>query len=120
MRSSTTKHEICGTDLPLGSTLSGVRASTAINVVLGSVRLVHHCLSPFRMNALPSSVGVATVLMRAGSEPTSGSVRANAEISPCARRGKYLRFCSSVPNSRNGCGTPMLWCAERYVTVLEQ
>ena len=117
---STTKHEICGIFLPFGSTLSGVRASTAISVVFGSVTFVHHCLSPFRMNALPSSVGVATVLMRAGSEPTSGSVSANAEISPCASRGRYLRFCSSVPNSRSGCGTPMLWCADRYVTVLEQ
>ena len=45
---STTKQEICGTDLPFGSTLSGVRASTAISVVFGSVTLVHQSLSPFR------------------------------------------------------------------------
>ena len=46
---STMKHVICGMDLPVGSTLSGVRASTAISVVLGSVTLVHHSLSPSRM-----------------------------------------------------------------------
>ena len=44
---STTKHEICGSDLPFGSTLSGVRASTASSVVRGSVTLVHQSLSPF-------------------------------------------------------------------------
>ena len=37
--------------------------------------------------------------MFAGSEPASTSVSANAEIAPLASRGKYLRFCSSVPNS---------------------
>jgi hypothetical protein len=46
---STTKQEICGSVLPFGSTLSGVRASTAISVVFGSLTLVHHSLSPLRM-----------------------------------------------------------------------
>ncbi len=69
---------------------------------------------------MPSGVSVAVVLMRAGSEPTPGSVSANAEISPFASRGRYLRFCSSVPNSLSGCGTPMLWCADRNATVEPQ
>ena len=38
-----------GTDLPFGSSLSGVRASTAISVVFGSVTFVHQSLSPFNV-----------------------------------------------------------------------
>jgi hypothetical protein len=34
-------------------------------------------------------------------------VSANAEISRRATRGRYLFFCSSVPKSSNGCGTPI-------------
>ena len=45
--------------------------------------------------------------MFAGSEPASTSVNANAEIAPFARRGKKRRFCSAVPNSASGCGTPI-------------
>jgi hypothetical protein len=52
------------------------------------------------------------VISRAGSEPTSGSVKANAEISPLAQRGRYLCFSSSLPNSLSGCGTPIDWWAE--------
>ena len=52
------------------------------------------------------------VASRAGSEPTSGSVSRNAEISPAASRGRNRLFCSSVPNSFNGCGTPIDWCAD--------
>src|SRR6266705_2067210 len=54
--------------------------------------------------------------MRAGSEPTSPSVSANAEIAPAARRGRNFFFCSSVPNSLSGCGTPIDWCAESSAT----
>ncbi len=43
---STTKQEICGNDFPFGRTLSGVRASTAISVVFGSLTFVHQSLSP--------------------------------------------------------------------------
>ncbi len=77
------------------------------------VPFVHQSFSPLRMKCFPSSVGVAVVRMFAGSEPASVSVSANAEIAPFAMRGKKRRFCSSVPNSLSGCGTPMLWCAER-------
>ena len=49
---------------------------------------------------------------RAGSEPSSGSVSRNAEISPPASRGRKRSFCSSVPKSLSGCGTPIDWCAE--------
>jgi hypothetical protein len=65
-------------------------------------------------------VGVAVVDMRAGSEPTSGSVRANADTAPLAQRGRYFFFCSSVPNILTGCGTPMDWCAESHVTSAEE
>jgi hypothetical protein len=40
-------------------------------------------------------------------------VSANAEIAPLARRGKKRFFCSGVPNSLSGCGTPIDWLAER-------
>ena len=42
--------------------------------------------------------GSAVVLMRAGSEPTSGSVSRNAEMWVRATFGSHSRFCSSVPN----------------------
>ena len=60
----------------------------------------------------PSSDGVAVVFSLAGSEPTSGSVSRKALISPRAHRGRYCCFCSSVPNSASGCGTPIDWCAD--------
>ena len=69
--------------------------------------LVHQSFSPFRMNSEPSGVGSARRLMVAGSEPACDSVNAKAEISPPATRGKYFRFCSSVPNNSNGCATPI-------------
>ena len=37
---------------------------------------------------------------------------------PGARRGRYFFFCSSVPNSFSGCGTPIDWCAESSATRL--
>ena len=67
---------------------------------------------------VPSAEGVAVVDILAGSDPTSGSVNAKAEISPLAKRGKYFFFCSSVPKSLRGWGTPMLWWADNQVTVL--
>jgi hypothetical protein len=60
---------------------------------------------------------VAVAASRAGSDPTSGSVSRNAEISPAAQRGRNARFCSSVPNSRSGWGTPIDWCAESSVPI---
>ena len=72
-----TMKALIGPGLPL---LPGVRAITTISSAI--VPFVHHSFSPFRMYALPSAVGVAVVLMRAGSDPTSTSVSANAEIAP--------------------------------------
>ena len=54
----------------------------------------------------------------AGSDPTWASVNANAETAPAARRGRNFFFCSFVPKSLSGCGTPIDWCAERSVTRL--
>ena len=59
------------------------------------------------MNALPSSVRSAEVVRRAGSEPTSASVRAKALTAPLASRGKNASFCASVPNILSGCPTPI-------------
>jgi len=84
---------------------AGVRAMTTSSSAIGP--LVHQSFSPLRMNALPSSVGSAVALIRAGSLPTSGSVSANAVIAPRAIRGRYFFFCSSVPNSFRGWGTPI-------------
>ena len=47
------------------------------------------------------------VLMAAGSLPTLFSVSANALMAPFASRGRYVFFCSGVPNSLSGCGTPI-------------
>src|SRR6266571_226275 len=105
---------ICRFSLPF-TTFAGVRAITTINSAF--VPFVHQSFSPFRIQAVPSSDGTALVSSAAGSEPTPGSVSANAEIAPWARRGKYFRFCSSEPNILSGCGTPIDWCADsRAVT----
>src|SRR5437867_839076 len=53
-----------------------------------------------------------------GSDPTCGSVSANAETAPRARRGKYFFFCSFVPKSFSGCGSPIDWWAERRTVRL--
>ena len=50
--------------------------------------------------------------MRAGSEPTSCSVSAKAEMAPLAQRGRYSFFSSGEPKSLSGCGTPIDWWAE--------
>jgi hypothetical protein len=34
-----------------------------------------------------------------------------------AQRGRNLCFCSSVPNSLMGCGTPIDWCADSSVAT---
>ena len=111
---STMNAVICLRFLPVASITSGVRAITTYRSA--RVPFVHHSFWPLRMKCFPSSVGVADVDMFAGSEPASTSVSANAEIAPRARRGKYLRFCSSVPNSFSGCGTPIDWLADNNAT----
>ena len=117
----------CGTSTPaqLVSTMNavigpglpsrpGVRAITTISSAIGP--FVIHSFSPFRIQAEPSLVGVAVVVMRAGSEPTSISVSANAVIAPLAQRGRKRCFCSGVPNILTGPGTPIDWCAESSAT----
>src|SRR5438477_4367651 len=106
---STMKAVICRRSFP-PTNLDGVRAITTISSAL--VPLVHHSFSPFRIQDFPSSLGTAVVSIAAGSDPTPGSVSANAEIAPFARRGKYRFFCASEPNSLSGWGTPMDWWAE--------
>ena len=68
------------------------------------------------IQCVPSSESVAVVVMLAGSEPAFTSVSANAVIAPFAMRGKYFLFCSSVPNSARGCGTPIDCDAETSAT----
>ena len=98
------KAVICLRSLPL-TIFGGVFAITTKTPAF--TPLVHQSFSPFMMKAEPSSVGSARKLMFAGSEPAFHSVRAKAEISLRATRGKYFRFWSSVPNSRSGCATPI-------------
>ena len=69
---------------------------------------------------MPSGVFTTVVSMRAGSDPTPGSVRAKAEISPAAQRGRYFFLSSSVPKVLSGCGTPIDWCAESSAPRLPQ
>ncbi len=56
--------------------------------------------------------------IRAGSDPTSGSVSRNADTAPPAQRGRYSSFCASLPNIRTGSGTPMDWCADSSAPML--
>ena len=114
---STMNAVICFRSLPL-TNFDGVRAMTMITPAL--VPLVHQSFSPLRIKSFPSVVGSAVVCILAGSEPTSASVSANAEISPFATRGRNFFFCSSVPKTISGCGTPMDWCAESSAVRLPQ
>ena len=74
---------------------AGVRTMTTMMSARGP--LVHQSFSPFRIQCWPSSESSAVVDRFAGSEPTSCSVRAKADSSPAASRGRYFLFCSSVP-----------------------
>ena len=49
--------------------------------------------------------------MRAGSEPTSGSVSRNAETWSLATLGSHSCFCSSEPKPISGSATPIDWWA---------
>src|SRR2546421_11786260 len=98
---STMNAVICRFSLPF-TTVDGVRAITTISSAL--VPLVHHSFSPFKIHACPSSLGTASVSIAAGSDPTPGSVSANAEIAPLARRGEDFFFWASEPNILRGCG----------------
>ena len=57
--------------------------------------------------------------MRAGSDPTSGSVSRNAEMWSVATLGSHSRFCSSEPKRRSGSGRPIDWCADSSVEIDE-
>ena len=94
--------------------LCGSRAITTSSSA--RVPLVHQSFSP--LSTKWSSRRSAVVARLAGSEPTSDSVRAKAEMAPAAQRGRYLAFCSTVPNSLSGCGTPMDWCADSTAVML--
>src|SRR5205807_8673154 len=101
---STMNAVICFFSLPL-TIFGAVRAITTRISAL--VALVHQSFSPLMIQPLPSGDLTAVVSILAGSEPTPGSVSANAEIAPLARRGRYFFFCSGVPKSLSGCGTPI-------------
>src|SRR6266487_3349351 len=66
--------------------LCGTRAITTSRSAI--TPFVVHSFTPFSTYCEPSSDGVAVVLSRAGSEPTSGSVSRKALISPRAHRGR--------------------------------
>jgi len=90
---------------PRCPSLRGTRAITTSNSA--TTPLVVHNFTPSSSYAFPSSTGVAVDARRAGSEPTSGSVSRNADMAPAAHRGKNFRFCSGVPASLSGSGTPI-------------
>ena len=84
---------------PVTSSLTGVLANT-VNISAMPPLLIH-ILLPFNIQCLPSAEGTALVLIEAASEPLAGSVKANAAIvSPVASFGKYLAFCSLLPNNK--------------------
>ena len=79
-----------------------------INYNRAVAMVASHCGSTAVLLSAHQSIGVAVVPILAGSEPTSGSVSANAETAPFANNGRYFFFCSAVPNNFKGCGTPIL------------
>ena len=85
--------------------LAGVRTMTTMMSARGP--FVHQSFVPFRIQCSPSSDSTAFVERLAGSEPTSCSVKANADSSPPASRGRYFRFCCSVPKYKSGWGAPI-------------
>ena len=95
---------------PRSLSCGGTTAMTTSSSAIGP--LVVHSFTPSSRYAVPSSVGLAVVPSRAGSEPTSGSVSRNAEIAPAAQRGRNACFCSGLPNRCTGSGTPIDWCAD--------
>src|ERR1051325_2811032 len=95
------KAEICFFSFPF-TTFGGVCAITTMTSAFRP--FVHHSFSPLRIQPLPSGDGVAMVCIFAGSEPTPGSVSANAEIAPLARRGRDFSFCSGGPKRLGGLG----------------
>src|SRR2546423_9392002 len=94
---------ICFFSLP-PTIFDGVRAITTSSSAF--VPLVHHSFSPLRIQASPSSLGIAVVSIAAGSEPTLSSVSANAEIAPLARRGEDFFFFAFPPEHFWGLGPP--------------
>ena len=103
--------------LPRPPSLPGVRAMTTSSSASGA--FVHQSFVPLRTYSEPSSLSTASQRMRAGSLPTSVSVRAKPEMAPFARRGRYFSFCSSVPKMTSGCGTPIDWCADSVDEIVE-
>ena len=81
--------------------------------------LVVQSLRPVSSYAAPPSIGTAWAPIRAGSLPTSGSVSRKALTSFRATSGRYFFFCSAVPKLFTGSGTPIDWCAESSVPMLE-
>jgi len=75
------------------------------------VPFVHQSFSPFRTHPWPSGAGSIVVDRRAGSDPTRSSVSAKPDNAPAAQRGRNRLFCSAVPKSLSGWGTPIDWCA---------
>ena len=100
---------------PRCPSLFGTRAITTSRSA--TTPLVVQSFTPFSTYSDPSSDGIAVVFSLAGSEPTSGSVSRNALISPRAHLGRYSCFCSSLPNSASGCGTPIDWCADSSAAI---
>jgi hypothetical protein len=88
-----------GTMKPRMDLVSSISPVLAQTMAMFAVEpLVIHILAPF--STYPSSVFWARVIIPPGLEPKSGSVRPKQPItSPAAMRGRYSRFCSSLPKA---------------------
>ncbi len=101
---------------PLCPSLRGTLARTTMMSAM--VPLVVHSLRPVMRYPEPSSVGTAAHVILAGSEPTPGSVSANADS--CVHSfGSQYSFCSSEPKYSTGWGAPIDWCADSSTPRLQ-
>ena len=87
---STPSQAVSTTNAVIGLRLDPAGAGVLAITMMISARgpFVVQSFSPFRIQWLPSSESSAVVDMLAGSEPTSGSVSANADSAPFASRGR--------------------------------
>ena len=85
---------------PVSASVTGVFAKTVNTSARPPLEI--QILEPLRTKCFPSGESSARERIEPASLPELGSVRANAAMSsPVMRRGRYLCFCSSLPDTKH-------------------